>query len=341
MEWKLMFRTLIIYLIVILFSCTAQGKAKAKAKHKRHVARHSPIAILATPHYSSLVMEFPSRTILSSENPTNVDQPASLTKVMTLYLVFQALDSGKLKLNQPLPISLHAANRQPSKLGLKAGQTITVEEAICGLVTKSANDAASVLGEALGGGSEDQFAVLMTDQAQKLGMVNTTFKNASGIANSQQLTTAVDMAQLGAAMLQTFPHYYHYFSLREFTYKGIVFKNHNHLLGKYEGCDGIKTGYTVPSGFNLISSATRDGRRLIAVVLGGSSIKSRDQKSMAILDEGFTKLAQNPTVTNQAVNQNLTPTPRPPAFESTSAKPAAPDKTPQLEPPNTIIEQEY
>jgi D-alanyl-D-alanine carboxypeptidase len=323
-----------------MFCCTAQGKAKAKAKHKHHVVRHSPVAILATPHYSSVVMEYPSRTILSSENPTTVDQPASLTKVMTLYLVFQALDSGKLKLNQPIPISAHAASRQPSKLGLKAGDTITVEQAICGLVTKSANDAASVLGEALGG-TEDQFAVLMTEQAQKLGMVNTTFKNASGIANSQQLTTAIDMAMLGAAMLQTYPHYYHYFSLREFTYKKIVFKNHNHLLGKYDGCDGIKTGYTVPSGFNLLSSASRGGHRLIAVVLGGSSIKSRDQKSMAILDEGFNKLAQNPTVINQAVNQNLAPAPNPPTFEPTAAKPGEENKIPQLDPPNTIIEQEY
>lgn len=339
MEWKLMFRYFTIYLIIILFSCTAQAKAKAKAKHKHH-ARHSPIAILATPHYSNLVMEYPSRTVLSSENPTNVDQPASLTKVMTLYLVFQALDRGKLTLNQPLAISAHAASRQPSKLGLKAGDTITVEQAICGLVTKSANDAASVLGEALGG-TEDQFAVLMTEQAQKLGMVNTTFKNASGIANSQQLTTALDMALLGAAMLQTFPHYYHYFSLREFTYKGVTIKNHNHLLGKYDGCDGIKTGYTVPSGFNLLSSATRDGRRLIAVVLGGSSIKSRDQKSMTILDEGFTKLAQNPNVINQAVNHNTAGVSTPPTSEPTGGKPATQDKTLQLDPPNTIIEQEY
>lgn len=288
----------------------------------------------AKPHYASIVMEYPSRQILFSENPNLQNQPASLTKVMTLYLTFQALDKGSLKFTQPLHVSAHAANRQPSKLGLKPNSTITVEEAICGLVTKSANDAASVLAENLAF-SEDEFAIQMTEQARKLGMLNTTFKNASGIADNNQLTTAYDMAIMGAAIMQDFPHYYHYFSLREFNYNNHVFKNHNHLLGKYLGCDGIKTGYTTASGFNLLSSASRDGRRLIAVVLGGNSIKSRDLRVMQLLDSAFEKV-QHPLAPNPAPLIKNPNTPPPPLIK-TSENAVSED----LDLPNTTIEAEY
>lgn len=284
---------------------------------------------LAKPHYATMVMEYPSKKIVFSENATTLNQPASLTKVMTLYLVFKALDTGKLKLYQPLNVSAHAANKQPSKLGLKPNDTITVQEAISGLVTKSANDAASVLAESLAP-TEIDFANLMTQEARRLGMVNTVFKNASGIADKQQVTTAFDMALLGAAIMHDYPHYYHYFSLREFHYKNLVFKNHNHLLGKYDGCDGIKTGYTTASGFNLLSSATRNGNRLIAVVLGGNSIKSRDLRMMQILDLGFAKVASakiQPLPTKQAT----TSTP----LDSVSLN------SPELEVPNTIIEDAF
>lgn len=284
-------------------------------------------SVFAKPHYASIVIEYPSRQVLYSENPTTLNQPASLTKVMTLYLIFKALDSGKLKLYQPLHVSAHAANRQPSKLGLKPNQTITVEQAISGLVTKSANDAAAVLAESLAL-SEEDFAILMTEQAKRLGMVNTTFKNASGIADNEQVTTASDMAILGAAMLQDFPHYYHYFSLRKFDYQSHSFKNHNHLLGKYDGCDGIKTGYTTASGFNLLSSATRNGHRLIGVVLGGNSIKSRDLRMMQLLDIGFARLASKQSSTT-------------PSAISLSSKETTSSLQPDIESPNTTIEEEF
>jgi D-alanyl-D-alanine carboxypeptidase len=332
---------------ILLISTSVVAKSKHHAAHKQ-AKHHSVAKSTATKHhatktktshhiklgfrpkplhYSSLVMDYPSRTIISSENPTLLNQPASLTKVMTLYLVFQALDNGTLKLSQSLPVSAHAASQQPSKLGLRTSDTITVEEAICGLVTKSANDAASVLAEALGG-TEDQFASKMTDQAHKLGMVNTVYRNASGVPDSQQLTTATDMAIMGASILHDFPHYYHFFSLRQFSYHNIVFKSHNHLLGKYEGADGIKTGYTVASGFNLLSSAIRNDHRLIAVVLGGDSIKSRDLRTMQILDLGFNKIA-NPQPADTT------------APKAVPTAPVAPTKTAELDLSNTTVEAEY
>lgn len=346
------------FICMLLATLLVTTSIEAKTKHHKETKvskvhrstkqatkkKHSALKLVFGPklfHYSSLVMEYPSRKIISSENPTLQNQPASLTKVMTLYLTFRALDNGTIKLTQPLYISEHAASRQPSKLGLRAGDTITVEEAICGLVTKSANDAASVLAEALGG-TEDQFAVLMTDQAHKLGMANTTFKNASGIGDSQQLTTAQDMAVMGASVLHDFPHYYHFFALRQFTYHNIVFRTHNHLLGKYEGCDGIKTGYTAASGFNLLSSATREGRRLIAVVLGGDSIRSRDLRTMQILDAGFAQL-QNPNAVPATSPLPVQEVPK------TNAPQTAPTKTAEnecnyeveLELPNTTLEAAY
>jgi D-alanyl-D-alanine carboxypeptidase len=247
----------------------------------------------SAPKYSSIVIEYPSQKVLYSENPTLLNQPASLAKVMTLYLVFEAIQAGRLQLNQPLYVSAKAANRQPSKLGLKAHQTITVQDVICGLVTKSANDAASVIAENLAG-SEENFGHIMTEKARQLGMNNTNFTNASGIPDPKQLTNATDMAILGFAILRDFPGFYKYFSLREFEFQGRVFRNHNHLLGKYPGTDGIKTGFTVASGFNLISSAQRNGHRLIGVILGGRTIKSRDQRMMQILDIAFTKCGEGP-----------------------------------------------
>ncbi len=296
------------------------------------------LPVLGKPQYASIVMEYPSRTILYSENPTLHNQPASLTKVMTLYLVFRALDNGTLRLDQLLTVSAHASNRQPSKLGLKVNDSITVEQAICGLVTKSANDAAAVLAESLAP-TEDEFALVMTQEARKLGMVNTVFRNASGIADNQQTTTALDMALLGASIMHDYPHYYHYFSLRDFYFHNHVFKNHNHLLGKYTGADGIKTGFTTASGFNLLSSASRDGHRLIAVVLGGTSIKSRDQRMMQLLDQGFAKFSNS-------TPSRLTPVYNPTNPElNSSALPLLPKVNPLAEPllekPNTTIEEAF
>lgn len=271
------------------------------------------VAAIAHPQYSSIIVEYPSLKILYSENPNSFDQPASLTKVMTLYLVFQALDNNKMNLKQPLIVSRHAANRQPSKLGLKPNQIISLEEAICGLVTKSANDAATVIAENMAA-SEDDFARMMNEQARALGMKNSHFANASGVPNNTQITTSNDMAILGASILRDFPHYYHYFALREFNYDGKKFRNHNHLLGKYPGCDGIKTGFTVAAGFNLLSSAVRDGRRIIGVVLGGRTRKGRDQRMMQLLDIGFRRIKEgnlqnlNTLQTRSVVITNPSPT---------------------------------
>jgi D-alanyl-D-alanine carboxypeptidase len=296
--------------------------------------------VFAKPQYATLVMEYPSRTVLYSENPTALNQPASLTKVMTLYLVFKALDNGSLTLLQPLHISAHAANRQPSKLGLRPKDSITVEEAVCGLVTKSANDAASVLAENLAP-TEDEFAQQMTEQARKLGLNHTVFKNASGIAHNQQLTTAVDMAILGSAILHDFPQYYHYFSLKEFNFHHHIFKSHNHLLGKYPGCDGIKTGFTAASGFNLLSSATRKGHRLIAVVLGGNSIKSRDMRMMQLLDAGFSKLASSQSTTTPLPVNTGNNLPAPANISPAKTTENLPHPQAYLNSPNTTVEEEF
>ena len=213
--------------------------------------------------------------VLQASNPDAPRHPASLTKIMTLYLLFERLDAGKIKLDTPLKVSEHAADQDPTKLDLKPGQTIPVEDAIKGVVTRSANDAAVVIAESLGG-SEDEFAKLMTQKAHALGMSRTTYVNASGLPDDDQITTARDQALLGRAIQDRFPRYYKYFSLPAFVYHGVAIRNHDHLLGSVEGVDGIKTGFTRASGFNLVTSVHRDGRYVVAVVLGGRSAFQRD-----------------------------------------------------------------
>ena len=213
--------------------------------------------------------------VLQASNPDALRHPASLTKIMTLYLLFERLDAGKIKLDTPLKVSEHAADQDPTKLDLKPGQTIPVEDAIKGVVTRSANDAAVVIAESLGG-SEDEFAKLMTQKAHALGMSRTTYVNASGLPDDDQITTARDQALLGRAIQDRFPRYYKYFSLPAFVYHGVAIRNHDHLLGSVEGVDGIKTGFTRASGFNLVTSVHRDGRYVVAVVLGGRSAFQRD-----------------------------------------------------------------
>ena len=214
---------------------------------------------------------------------------------MTLYLVFHALDEGKIKLDTPLKISARAARQPPSKLALAAGSTITVEDAILALVTKSANDVAVAVAENLGG-TERKFAKIMTSVARKLGMKRTTFQNASGLPNRGQMSTARDMAILARAMLRNFPHHYHYFATKSFQYDGATFGNHNHLLKTYDGADGIKTGYIHASGFNLVASAVRDGQRIVGVVFGGRTAKSRDRHMEKLLDKGFQAVEKRQTI---------------------------------------------
>lgn len=251
------------------------------------------LAVMSSPadaRYASIVVDSETGQVLHAVNADTRNYPASLTKMMTLYLVFEALEKGKLKLDQRLPVSKRAAGMPPSNLGLKAGNSIAVEDAILALTTKSANDVAVVVAEALGG-SEIEFAKQMTKRAHELGMSRTTFRNASGLPNREQKSTARDMVRLAQALQNDYPQYYHYFSATEFTYLGRTYRNHNRLLKAYEGTDGIKTGYTRASGFNLVSSVQRDGRRVIAVVLGGKTARSRDAHMVKLLDRGFTKLA--------------------------------------------------
>jgi D-alanyl-D-alanine carboxypeptidase len=212
--------------------------------------------------------------------------PASLTKVMTLYLVFDAIDSGKLKLSERIPVSKAASRAQPSKLGLKSGSTIKVEDAIRALVTKSANDVAIVLAEKLGG-SETKFVTRMNAKAKELGMLNTTFRNASGLPDKKQITTARDMAKLGEAIYMDHKNRYNYFSLSSFTWGKRKYMNHNELLRKVDGVDGIKTGFTNASGYNLMASAERNGHRVIAVMLGGRTGRSRDAHVADLLEAAF------------------------------------------------------
>lgn len=243
----------------------------------------------AEARYASVVMDSRTGQVLYSRNGDKKLYPASLTKIMTLYMTFEALERGKLKLDQKLKVSARAAGQTPTKLGLKRGSYITVRDAMFGLITKSANDAATVLAEAMAP-TEAKFAQKMTDKARRLGMTRTSFRNASGLPNRRQKSTAKDMALLGAAMIHDFPQYYHFLSLQSFNYKGKRFKNHNNLLGKYSGADGIKTGYIRASGFNLVASAKRGDNRVIGVVFGGRTAKSRDLHMAKLLDKGFDRL---------------------------------------------------
>ena len=246
----------------------------------------------ASAKYSAIVIDVNSGKTMFSASADAPRYPASLTKMMTLYLLFEGLKSGKFTKSTRIPISSHAANQAPSKLGVKAGQSITVETAIFALVTKSANDAAAASGEFMGG-SEARFAQIMTAKARNLGMSRTTFRNASGLPNPTQVTTARDMATLGIALRQNFPQYYGYFSTRSFTYGRSRMGNHNKLLGRVAGVDGIKTGYTRASGFNLVTSVKQGNRLVVAVVMGGKTGRARDQHMAALVKKYAPKASNN------------------------------------------------
>lgn len=239
--------------------------------------------------YAALVAEVESERVLYAQNADELRHPASLTKMMTLYMVFEALARGRLSLSDTFRASPYAVSRPPSRLGLRAGERMTVEDGILALVTRSANDAATVFAEGLGG-SEGGFAFQMTEKARQLGMSRSVFRNASGLPNPDQVTTAWDMFRLGKALQKHFPQYYHYFSTERFEFHNRSFHNHNHLLRKYEGTDGIKTGFVNASGYNLVASARRNGLRLIGVVFGGNTAARRDAHMRDILDNGFAQM---------------------------------------------------
>jgi len=229
-----------------------------------------------SPPTASIDVDGNSGAVLQASNPDALRHPASLTKIMTLYLLFERLEAGKIKIDSMLKVSEHASEQAPTKLGLKPGQTIALEDAIKAIVTKSANDAAVAVAENLGG-DEDRFAKLMTQKARDLGMTRTTYTNASGLPDDDQITTAArDQALLGRLIQKRFLRYYKYFSTESFVYHGLTMRNHNHLLGSIEGVDGIKTGFTRASGFNLVTSVHRSGRYIVAVVMGGRSSLERD-----------------------------------------------------------------
>ena len=269
----------------------AQARVKSKRDHPRPRAIHGPSY---HPPYADIVVDDKSGLVLHEVNPDEPRHPASLTKIMTLYLLFEQLEAGKLKLDTPLPVSTWASLQNPTKLGLKPNQTIQVEDAIKGLVTKSANDAAVVVAEAIGG-SEEEFAKLMTLKASALGMTGTTYVNASGLPAEAQITTARDQAVLGRAIQHRFPVYYQYFATPSFRYKGAEMRNHNQLLGQVKGVDGIKTGYTDASGYNLASSVRRDEKHIVAVVLGGTSNGARDARMRQLIEEHISRASTQRT----------------------------------------------
>jgi len=259
---------------------------------------------LNQPRYAAIVVDANTGEVLYSKNPDSPRYPASITKVMTLYLTFEALASGRLSLSDKILVSQHAASMAPSKLGLAAGSTITVDEAIRAIAVHSANDMAVAMAEKLGG-SEPRFATLMTLRAQELGMTQSHFANASGLPDPRQLMSARDIALLSRSVMRDFPQYYSYFSQRQLEWHGRTLANHNHLLDSMAGVDGLKTGYTYASGFNLAASAVRDNRRLIAVVLGGSSTAARDLNVQDLLTTGFDVMRRRAHGENVTIAQNL------------------------------------
>lgn len=237
--------------------------------------------------YSAVIMDFKTGQVLHEVNGSSPRYPASLTKMMTLMMTFDALESGRLKLNDKLVTSRHAASREPSKLGLRPGERIAVRDLILAMVTRSANDAATVIAEELGNGSERRFGKMMTTRARQIGMYNTSFCNASGLPESCQVSTAFDMAKLSRQIILTYPQYYHYFQTKQFVYKGQVCRTHNHMLGQYAGVDGLKTGFCRASGFNIATSMKRGNGRIIGVVMGLPSARARDIHMAKLLNSTF------------------------------------------------------
>ena len=279
-----------VYLIPLLLISTLFVVSEAQPAH-------------ANSKYAALVMDAHTGRTIYSRSADRPRYPASLTKVMTLYLLFEELEAGRLNLTTRMTVSPRAASQPPSKLDLRPGSTITVDQALRALITKSANDVAVVIAEHIAG-SEYRFAQRMTSRARALGMRRTRFMNASGLPNSRQLTTARDMARLAIRIRENFPDYYGYFSITEFRFNGRRYTNHNNLVGRYAGTTGLKTGYTRASGFNLTATVERDGKYLIGVVLGGRSARSRDDHMVSILDRAWsTAVARYDTGTRVASTQ--------------------------------------
>ncbi|MGZ5850117.1 MAG: serine hydrolase, partial [Methyloceanibacter sp.] len=284
----------------------------------------------APPIAAAIVVDMNTGIILDSQAPDTPRYPASLTKMMTLYVLFGCLKDGKISLSSDLTVTPHAEIQAPTKLGLKQGMTIKVEDAIKALVTQSANDAAVTIAENLAG-TEENFARYMTQTARSIGMANTTFRNASGLPNDEQVTTARDMATLATHLIHDYPEYYGVFQTRYFTYSGRKYRNHNHLLFGYKGTDGIKTGYTKASGFNLTASVHRGDKHLVAVVLGGKTGSQRDAAMRALLDKNFAAASDTKPNKEQLVAALVSPSgAATPAPVPQVVKPAAAAPAPQM-----------
>ncbi len=291
-------RFLLSAIAFAVFAAAFASPADA-ARRKRRAA--------PAPQYAAIVIHADTGDVLLDKYADQKRYPASLTKMMTLYVLFEELEAGRLNPDSLLTVSAQASGQPPTKLGLAAGSTISVEDAIKALVVKSANDAAVTVAEGVSG-SEWKFAQVMTTRARQLGMLNTTFKNASGLPNSKQMTTARDLAIQSQRLIKDFPQYFPYFNTQDFTWNGRTYRSHNALVRTYEGADGLKTGYTQRSGFNLATTASRDGQRLIGVVLGGRSVRTRDAHMAEILTTAFADIEANPLLL--AAVHRLKPSPR-------------------------------
>ena len=317
--------------LITAFAVTTLPADSADARwRKRSKSSTSAASIISEARYAHIVVDGNSGDVLSASNADSLRHPASLTKIMTLFLLFERLEAGKLNLNSPLPVSEFATKQAPTKLGTPAGQSIAVEDAIKALVTKSANDIAVVIAEALGG-TEEEFARLMTRKARALGMSRTVYRNASGLPDDEQVTTARDQALLGLAIQDRFPRYYRYFSTTSFVYRGRSISNHNRLLGRVDGIDGIKTGYTRASGFNLVSSVRRGPRFLVSVVLGGRSGAQRDARMRELIEQHVAEASLRrtaPKIVEMAEAQATRAAAKPRPAEAAPAAPAAPTAPP-------------
>ena len=269
--------------------------AEAHTFHHRHFA-----AAPTDPNKdAALIVDGENGKVLYARNASATRHPASLTKMMTLYLLFDAMKKGQVTLSTPLTVSWHASVQRPTKMYLKPGDTITVDDAIKAIVVRSANDVAVTIAEALGG-TEPQFAAMMNTKARQLGMRDTNYNNASGLPDPGQITTAADLALLARHLAYDHPQFFHYFSTPSFIYRGRIYQTHDNLIGRYNGADGIKTGYTGASGFNLVSSVVRGGAHVIGVVMGGTTAHRRDDEMMRLLDVTFAQIDQNPKMVARA-----------------------------------------
>lgn len=328
----------------IIMVITLIQKMNCKFIALRHIAKGFSIVVLsvlpllllspaqANPLYASIVVDADNGAVLHESNADAGRYPASLTKMMTLYLLFEAIEQRKMSLDTRMKVSAHAASMPSTNIHLRAGDSISVREAIPALIVRSANDVAAVVAEALGG-TEAQFGQIMTDKAKKLGMHSTTFRNASGLPNSGQKTTARDMVALSMRLIKDFPQYYHYFSTQSFSYKGVTYNSHNRMVRNTSGVDGLKTGFIRASGFNVATSAKRGDRRVVAVVMGGHTAAARDQHMAQLLDRSFNqtnRAVQIAKVNNDArIIKASMPTPKfspakdkPEAAVAPAAKPA-------------------